>query len=107
MLVHNVYFTLRDDSLKARQQMIDACHKYLKGHPGEVFFGAGQLEPELARPVNVRDFHVALHVIFDDRAAHDTYQTSERHTTFIEENKDNWEQVRVFDSITESASTPS
>ena len=103
MLVHNVYFTLKDTSPEAYQRMVDACHKYLKDHPGEVFFAAGQLEPELARSVNVRDFHVALHVIFEDRAAHDAYQVSERHTTFIEENKDNWVQVRVFDSITNSS----
>jgi len=98
MLAHNVYFTLKDDSTEAIQRLLDACRKYLKGHDGVTFYAAGTLTPDLARPVNVRDFHVALHVIFDTRQAHDTYQVSERHLQFIEENKESWEQVRVFDS---------
>ncbi|REJ90754.1 MAG: Dabb family protein, partial [Planctomycetota bacterium] len=46
-----------------------------------------------------RDFHVALHVVFEDRAAHDRYQPSDSHQQFIEQNRDTWSQVRVFDSI--------
>jgi hypothetical protein len=33
--------------------------------------------------------------------AHDQYSQSERHQTFIKENKDNWKRVRVFDSYVE------
>jgi len=98
MLAHNVFFTLKDSSPEAIEKMVAACHKYLSGHPGTAFFAAGSLVPDLARPVNDHDFHVALHTIFESRAAHDTYQTNERHNTFIAENKDGWEQVRVFDS---------
>jgi hypothetical protein len=98
VLVHNVFFTLKDGSPEAIQKLTDACHKYLTGHPGEVFFAAGGLVPELARPVNDRAFHVALCVAFEDKAAHDVYQTAERHLQFISENKETWAQVRVFDS---------
>ena len=98
MLAHHVYFTLTDSSQEAQQKMVDACHKYLKGHAGTAFFAAGTLTPDLTRPVNDRDFHIALHVIFESRQAHDDYQVSERHLQFIEENKEGWEQVRVFDS---------
>jgi len=98
MLAHMVYFTLKDGSPAAIQQLIDACHKYLSGHPGVVFYAAGGLNPDLAREVNDRDFHVALHVVFTDRAAHDAYQTAPRHLQFIAENKPNWAKVRVFDS---------
>ena len=52
----------------------------------------------LDRPVNDRDFDVGLHVVFEDRAAHDEYQPSERHEKFIAENKHLWNKVRVFDS---------
>jgi hypothetical protein len=31
-------------------------------------------------------------------AAHDKYQDHERHKKFIDENKGNWDKVRVFDS---------
>jgi hypothetical protein len=58
--------------------------------------------PDLARPVNDRGFHVALHVIFDGKPAHDAYQTAPAHLKFIEENRQNWQQVRVFDSYAES-----
>lgn len=99
MLAHNVYFTLFDGSEAAADKLVDACHKYLKEHPGVVFFAAGKVAMELARPVNDRMFQVALHVVFSDQAAHDAYQTAEDHLTFIEENKAGWKQVRVFDSL--------
>lgn len=98
MLAHNVYFTLNDTSAEAVDRLVRACHQYLKDHPGVVFFAAGTLVEELQREVNDRDFHVALHVVFEDKAAHDVYQTAEDHLTFIAEQKDNWKRVRVFDS---------
>ena len=99
MLSHNVFFTLADPTEQKRDKLIAACKEHLSGHPGTVFFACGKLEPELARPVNDRDFHVALHVVFTDRASHDAYQEDTRHHRFIEENKDGWASVRVFDSI--------
>ncbi|RMG40193.1 MAG: Dabb family protein [Planctomycetota bacterium] len=101
MLAHNVYFTLKDSSAEARQKLVDACRKYLKDHPGVVFFAAGTLAEELARPVNDRDFHVSLHLFFETREDHDRYQQAPEHLQFIEENQDNWERVRVFDSHVE------
>lgn len=97
LLVHNVYFSLKDKSSAAVQALLAACQRYLTGHEGTVFFACGTLS-DLARPVNDREFEVALHVIFKDRAAHDRYQTDERHLKFIAENKANWDKVRVFDS---------
>ena len=98
MLAHMVYFTLKDGSPAAIQHLVSACHQYLTGHPGTVFFAAGGLNADLAREVNDRDLHVALHVVFADRAAHDAYQTDPRHLQFIAENKPTWAKVRVFDS---------
>ncbi len=98
MLAHMVYFRLKDRGEAAVEQMVAACQKYLHGHPGTQFFAVGTLVPDLQRPVNVTDFDVALHVVFDGRSAHDAYQTHPRHIQFIDENKANWEQVRVFDS---------
>jgi len=104
LLVHNVYFTLKDDSAEAQQKLVAACNKYLTGHPGTVFFAAGTLVEELKREVNDRDFHVGLHIVFENKAAHDRYQTDERHEKFIEENKANWKKVRVFDTYVPSFS---
>jgi hypothetical protein len=99
MLAHNVYFALKDNSADAKNKLVAACKKYLSKHPGEVFFAAGTLATELDRPVNDRDFDVALHIVFVDRASHDKYQDAPRHKQFIDENKDNWKKVRVFDSV--------
>ena len=41
---------------------------------------------------------IAEDALARDRAAHDTYQDAPRHKQFIDENKDNWKKVRVFDS---------
>ena len=68
MLSHDVYFTLKDASEAAQRSLVAGCHKYLKDHAGVVFFAAGTLNPDLARDVNDRGFHVALHVVFEGRA---------------------------------------
>jgi hypothetical protein len=98
MLGHMVYFTLKDRSPAAVQKVVDACRTYLTGHPGTVVFAAGTVVPDLNRPVNQLDFDVPLQLIFENREAHDAYQQHPRHIQFIEENKPNWERVRVFDA---------
>jgi hypothetical protein len=100
-LAHDVYFSLKDNSAEAKHKMVAACKKYLSKHPGEVFFAAGTRAEELNRPVNDRDFDVALHIVFRNKAAHDQYQDAPRHKEFISENQENWKKVRVFDSLVE------
>jgi len=101
MLSHDVYFSLKDNSPEAKRKLVAACKKYLSGHQGEVFFAAGTLAESLKREVNDVQFDVALHIVFKDMASHDKYQEAKRHQQFIDENKDNWKKVRVFDSIVE------
>lgn len=101
MLSHDVFFTLIDSSPSAAARLISSCQSNLRDHPGVLFFSAGSREPDLDRDVNDSEFHVALHVVFEDRATHDAYQDAPEHHAFIEENKDNWGSVRVFDSVVE------
>jgi hypothetical protein len=101
MLGHMVYFTLKDSSPAAVDRLVRSCHELLTGHPGTSFFAAGTLASAYQRSVNVRDFHVALQVVFESHEAHDQYQASARHQQFIEQNNDNWAQVRVFDADVE------
>src|SRR6478752_7543462 len=98
MLVHNVFFTLKERTPEARQKLVEACKKDLTKHDGEVFFSAGPLCEDLKRDVNDLDFDVALTIVFESKAAHDKYQDHQRHLKFIKENKDSWKKVRVFDS---------
>jgi stress responsive alpha/beta barrel protein len=98
MLSHDVYFTLKDDSPKAKEALVAGCKKFLSEHPGVVWFAAGALVEEHDREVNDRSFDVALHIVFKDKASHDKYQEADSHHKFIEEFNENWESVRVFDS---------
>jgi hypothetical protein len=97
VIAHMVYFTLKDSSDAAQQKLVDDCYRDLKPAPGILYFAAGKRVPDLTRPVNVQDFHVGLHVVFESRKAHDDYQTSEAHLRFLAKHRDSWAQVRVFD----------
>jgi hypothetical protein len=97
-LAHMVYFKLKDNSPGNRAKLTAACKLFLANHPGTVYFGTGTLAGDLSREINDRDFDVSLHLVFLSKEAHDKYQEHPRHLKFIEENKDNWEKVRVFDS---------
>ncbi|MGQ0634831.1 MAG: Dabb family protein [Planctomycetaceae bacterium] len=98
MIVHNVYFSLHDPSPANREKLIDDCRLLLSGHPGTIVFAVGGVVDSLARPVNDRDFDVALLVVFRSLADHDAYQKHPRHVEFGERNKASWKKVRVFDS---------
>ncbi len=95
---HMVYFKLKDASGAARARLVAACKLLLTGHEGTVYFAAGTLAGDMKRPVNDQDFDVALHIVFASKEAHDKYQDHPRHLKFVEENRENWEKVRVFDS---------
>src|SRR4051812_21389682 len=99
LLAHMVYFTLKDASPAAQARLLESSRQHLPQIPGIRFFAAGTVVQDLARPVNVRDFHVGVHVIFESRKAHDDYQVDSRHQQFIAESKDNWQQVRIFDCL--------
>jgi len=98
-LAHVVFFTLKENSDEARKSLVEACRKYLTDHPGTVHFSAGVRAEQYSRPVNDAEFDVALAVVFATAADHDRYQSAERHQTFIREQSDNWQLVRVFDSL--------
>jgi len=89
---------LKDKSPAAKEKLVAACQKYLKGHDGVAYFSAGVIADDFARDVNDRDWDVAVHLVFNDKVAHDNYQTAERHKQFVKENNTNWAKVRVFDS---------
>ncbi len=97
-LAHNVFFTLKDASDKAIETLIRDCYTYLKDHPGIIYFSAGRLVSGHNRDVNVSDFQVGLHVVFAAKSYHDQYQDAEKHKIFMDRNKANWAQVRVFDT---------
>jgi hypothetical protein len=104
MLSHVVYFTLKDRTPEAAAALVAACRHHLTGHPGEVAFAVGTCATEYDRAVNDRDWDVALTIVFESTAAHDTYQIAPRHTQFIAENAPSWAKVRVYDATLASFS---
>lgn len=98
-LAHMVFFTLKDRSPEAREKFVASCHKYLSGHVGAVFFEIGVIAEDVVEPgVSVRDFDVALHLVFENKAAGAKYLKDPRHLAFVAENKALFGKVRVFDS---------
>jgi hypothetical protein len=97
MLGHYVYFSLHDNSPAAIVSLMTSAEELLAAHEGIVFFAVGSRTPNLDREVNDQKFDVALQIVFSNRLAHDTYQESSQHHRFINDNKSNWGQIRVFD----------
>ena len=85
--------------MQAREDLVSACKHYLSEHEGTIYFATGIVAENKTRAVNVRDFDVSLTIVFKNETAQDAYQLHPRHKKFIEENKANWAEVRVFDSI--------
>jgi hypothetical protein len=102
MLAHSIFFSAHDRSEAAVSKTLEACRKYLTGHPGTNSFACGTPNQEQSRPANNRDFEIALHVFFDSKEAHDAYQKAPAHKKFISENNPSWRQARVFDADVET-----
>ena len=95
---HMVFFTLAEPSEANRDRLVAGCQKHLADHEGVLYFSVGVLAEDLSREVNDKSFHVALHLVFDSRESHDTYQKHPRHLAFVAENKALWSKVKVYDS---------
>jgi hypothetical protein len=99
IIVHNVYFSLQDNSAKTKTEFVSACKKFLSKHPGEVYFAAGTLAEERKLRSSDRDFDVAIVIVFKTQADLARFDKSERHLQFVAQNKKNWKKVRVFDAL--------
>ena len=97
-VAHMVFFTLKEPSAAAIERLVSSCQQHLTDHAGVTHFSVGPRGEEFTRPVNNQSYQVGLHVVFQSKQAHDTYQVHPRHLAFIEENKDSWEKVEIFDS---------
>jgi hypothetical protein len=97
-LAHMVFFTLTDQSEESRQRFADSCHTYLADIEGTTFFSVGTIAEDVEEPVSVKDFDVALHVVFRDKATKEAYLVHPQHERFVEENRPHFAKVRVFDS---------
>ena len=97
VVAHMVFFTLKESNAENRKKLIDAAKEYLGGHPGEIYFSVGEMA-NMKEPVSQVDFDVAVHILFESKAAHDQYLTSARHHKFSAVARPLDKKVRVFDS---------
>jgi hypothetical protein len=98
MLVHTVYFWLKEGSpASAAQQLAADCRQYLAKVPTVRQLFAGPPAKTTKREVIDDSYAIGLTVVFDDLAGHDVYQEHPLHLEFIARNKPNWSKVRVYD----------
>ncbi len=98
MLVHTVIFWLKDN-LKSidREFFFSEVNTLGKISSVEEFhIGTPASTPE--RPVVENTYDCALTVVLKDLNAHDQYQVDPIHLAFIEECKDLWDKVIIYDA---------
>ncbi len=97
MFVHTVIFKLKDDlSKEARAAFMEGVKRLEQtGSSESVHIGT---PADTHRPVVNRDYDVCATVVLKDLAAHDAYQIAPAHLSFIEEFKDSWADVVIYDA---------
>jgi len=100
---HMVFFQLKESTPEGRKKLVDACYKLLKDHEGVLYFIAGARGDDFKAAVNATDWDVALHLVFKDKKSFEAYLPHPRHLKFVEENKDVWKGVKVYDSLVDAA----
>lgn len=107
-VAHAVFFTLNDRSPRSREAFVATCEKYLSGHKGGVSFSVGTIAEDIQEPgISDREFDVAVHVVFEDKAMLAAYHKSGRHDQFVAAIKGKVAKVRVFDSYLSGAGATS
>lgn len=98
MLVHNVFFWLRQDLDGAAITEFRTGLESLKTikHAEAIYVGSPARVAE--RPVLDTSYDFCLTVILKDVAAHDAYQADETHQAFLAEHKEKFQQVKVYDA---------
>src|SRR5580765_1159495 len=99
MLVHTVFFWLKDSAPAGERERVAAsCRELLAKIPTVRHLWAGAPAQTPKRDVIDASYDVGLTVILDDLPAHDVYQEHPLHLEFIARHKPNWKRVQVYDA---------
>ncbi|MEM8738913.1 MAG: Dabb family protein [Planctomycetota bacterium] len=98
--LHIVHFWLREDLSDERRAAFIAAARGLAASENVANCRVG-VPAGTDRPVVDNSYDVQLAVTFNDRSAHDAYQSDDdaRHAAFIAEQKDCWAKVVIYDSV--------
>lgn len=96
---HTVYFWFKDPDNKANRAKFETSLKTFLNNSKFAKTNFIGTPPVSTRDVVDGSFTYSLIVSFESAEAQEGYQTEEAHLTFIEECKDLWEKVIVYDSF--------
>lgn len=97
MLQHNVYFYLKDGITKDEKAQFERGLKTLLTIDDMVSGFTGTPAGTDPRPVVDTKYAYGLSTVFHDLAQHDRYQEHPTHQKFINDCKQFWKEVKVFD----------
>ncbi len=98
-MIHSVFFWLNEDISKADEKAFLGGLESLREVGSARTIHIGPPAPTEERGVVDNSFSYALIVHFDDVAGQDAYQVDPIHTKFVEDHKDKWTKVVVYDNL--------
>ncbi|MEW7291875.1 Dabb family protein [Aquimarina sp. 2304DJ70-9] len=98
--VHTVLFWLNNpDNLKDRKTFEDGVSTLLKQCKFIASSHIGIPADTATRPVVDDSYTYCVVITFTSKEEHDAYQIDPLHTSFVENNKNLWNKVLVYDSV--------
>jgi hypothetical protein len=97
MLVHSVFFWLRDDLTDEQRAAFSFGVDTLATIDSAAAVYIGTPADTKKRPVVDDSYDIGLTVVAEDVAAHDAYQVHPIHTAFVDEFKTYWDRVTIYD----------
>lgn len=98
MLSHHVLFWVKDTTTDAQQKAFKASLETLAGVESIKSIHVG-VPSSISRAVVDTTYTFSLVLMFEDLAAHDVYQVHPLHKAFLEEFRETFEKVIIYDSI--------
>ena len=98
MLVHNVYFWLKDGLSDEEKAQFRAGVQTLAEIESTTRVEMGEPAGTEPRPIIDRSYDLGLTVVLDGVAAHDEYQADPIHLKFVEDCGHLWDRVQIYDS---------
>jgi len=98
MLVHSVYFWLKDGLTYEDASAFRAGLEALSEVPSVRALYVGTPAETTERPVIDQSYTFALTVVFDDMVGQDAYQVSPAHQAFVKTFSPMWDRIIVYDA---------
>ncbi len=97
-IMHTVYIWLKEDLSEADEQAFVQSCKSLSTIESVKRLRMGKPSNTENREVVDQSYSYGMNIEFVDLAAHDAYQVDPIHLKFIEDHKDKWTKVVVYDN---------